>query len=267
MSVPPALTRTCKAKNPTTCPYHGAVIRMAEAVQENNPAKYLQAKSEAEKNISHKEKASWLPVPVFIKETELEYRQKILQLIDNKHVKQVEENIKAEEEAKEKKFAEDKPFNTVYKNGDRFQVKTRSPWGGEDVAITDVSDLTSPEDVQKLVEKDYKLMFQNGDCGVLAAELWNTNPHVEEYYYFKTEEDPDFGIHQFVKLKDGTYADSLGIWSEKHFLESWKRVDPTVTFSILPNKDNIKKDPKTKIAHPPLFDLITEIIDNHMNKK
>lgn len=254
--VNPSVIKTCRAKDPSTCRYHGAVIKMAAAIKENNPQKYLEAKAEAEKYLEVEERRGWFKKkPTTVNEEEKMYREKILDIIDERH------SLK-QEKLYDKKFAANQEINKVYTNGKKRQVKFSAPWGGSwDVA--DVSDLSSTEDIQKLVDIDPRLRFQNGDCGVLANELWSHNPHVEEYYYFKTKDEPDFGIHQFVKLKDGTYADSLGIWSEEHLTATWKKIDPTVELKIMPGDE--AKDSKTPIAYPKLFNAITEIIDAHMS--
>lgn len=123
------------------------------------------------------------------------------------------------------------------------------------------------ETAERLHKADPHKNYQLGDCGVLAGELWNRNEFVEDYFVFKTEDDPDFGTHHFVRLTDGTYADSLGIWSEEKFLSTWKEIDPTAHFGTFDLDDEPEhKDPNINISNQDLYNTIDSIIRDHMSR-
>lgn len=126
-----------------------------------------------------------------------------------------------------------------------------------------IKDKTTAE---TLHEADPHKHYQFGWCGVLAEALLNENKqNVEGYYIFKTEEHPVTGTHSFVKLKDGTYADSLGIWTEEALFSVWKTKDPTVELSKFDPKsiDSDKKD--DDITTRDIYKTVNELIDRHMN--
>lgn len=147
----------------------------------------------------------------------------------------------------------------------QWQVTSKSA-GFTDALVHKFGDLiTAQSHAEKLHLADWKQDYQLGECGVLAGELWNLNENVEEYYIMRTDDQPDLGTHHFVKLYDGTYVDSLGLWSEKAFLEYWKDIDPTAriaTFDADPNPVQ-KRNPKFKISNPELFNTLTELIEKH----
>jgi hypothetical protein len=150
----------------------------------------------------------------------------------------------------------------------RFEVACYDVWDKR-VIVHKFGDLITDKAIaERLHNVDVKKEYQLGECGVLAGELWNHSEHVEEYYMFKTASDPIFGTHHFVQLKDGTYADSLGIWTEDAFLSYWKNVDPSVEISTF-DKDNEPEslDPNFPISNPELFNVINELIKNHMEGK
>lgn len=51
-------TEGCRAKNPSTCPYHGAVLRAETALKKGDAEGYLKARKEADDQRNHKEKIS-----------------------------------------------------------------------------------------------------------------------------------------------------------------------------------------------------------------
>jgi hypothetical protein len=151
--------------------------------------------------------------------------------------------------------------------------------GRFEVACEDIWDLDKPVYVhkfgdfikdqataEKLHKADPNKLYQLGDCGVLAGELWNRNEYVKEYYMMKTASDPMFGTHHFVQLKDGTYADSLGIWSEEAFLSYWKATDPSCHIAKFEEEPEPEfKNPNFTISNPTLFNTVNELISKHMN--
>lgn len=124
---------------------------------------------------------------------------------------------------------------------------------------------------ESLHDADPKKEYQLRSCAVLAKELRN-NEHAVGYYIFKTEKFPVIGTHHFVKLKDGTYADSLGIWTEEALLSKWKEKDPTTELSQCdPNSPDIVESDIliTEDIFPEMTkDVkkeVTKLIDKHMN--
>jgi len=140
----------------------------------------------------------------------------------------------------------------------------------EEPLLHTFSDLTTDEEsIKKLHDADTEKFYQTGDCGVIANEIWNHNKHVDGYYVFKTEDETGPGLHDFVKLKDGTYADSLGIWTEGALLKTWKNIEPKGYITPWENEEGTKpavKDTTTPISNPQLFQAMTEIINTHMAK-
>ena len=53
-----SLTGGCRAKNPSTCPYHGAVLRAETALKKGDTEGYFEARKEADEQKNHKEKIS-----------------------------------------------------------------------------------------------------------------------------------------------------------------------------------------------------------------
>lgn len=51
-------TEGCRAKNPSTCPYHGAVLRAETALKKGDTEGYFTARKEADDQKNHKEKIS-----------------------------------------------------------------------------------------------------------------------------------------------------------------------------------------------------------------
>lgn len=125
------------------------------------------------------------------------------------------------------------------------------------------------DDLWELHKADPTKQYQDGDCAVLANELWNTNPYVEDYYILSTEDEPEIGIHQFVKLKDGSYADSQGIWSEEKLVSYWKTIDPTVQLKVEgTDQPDLKPDPSSieEPSNEELYNAITKIINKRFEK-
>lgn len=151
----------------------------------------------------------------------------------------------------------------------RWQVTTLSP-GWSTAFVHKFGDLITDKSIaERLHKADPKQLYQLGDCGVLAGELWNLNDNVEEYYIMQTDDDPDWGTHHFVKLHDGTYADSLGLWSEDAFLSYWKAVDPTAritTFEAEPAPVE-ERNPKFKVSNSELFSAVNDLINQHIAGK
>lgn len=119
---------------------------------------------------------------------------------------------------------------------------------------------------EMLHQADPHKRCQLGWCGPLAEALLS-NEHVAGYYIFKTEEFPVIGTHSFVKLKDGTYADSLGIWTEAALFSKWKDKDQTAELSSFdPTSPDVEKL-DIDIMEYDIFPVINELINNHMNGK
>lgn len=109
---------------------------------------------------------------------------------------------------------------------------------------------------ERLHQDDPHKHYQLGLCDRLAEELWTYNKHVEEYYVFNDESQS--GRHHFVKLKDGTYADSLGIWTEEAFFSKWENNRPTL------DGTKVRKNPFLALSTPELFITVNQLIDKHM---
>ena len=125
---------------------------------------------------------------------------------------------------------------------------------------------TSEEDARALHKADPYKKYQNGECGGLAGELWHRNPHVQEYYMLATDSDPEFGTHHFVELHDGSFVDSMGVWSREKLLAYWKTIDPSVRVSLFDEGDDIVpvKEPNHKVYNQPLFDAVEKAISKHI---
>lgn len=125
--------------------------------------------------------------------------------------------------------------------------------------------ITDQDTAERLHKADPKKDYQLGECGVIAAELWNINKNVKDYFILKTDTDPDFGIHHFVQLKDGTIVDSQGLWTEEDFMKNWRSVDSTSyisTFDLEPEPE--VRNPQIKLSKPELFNVLNELIDKHV---
>lgn len=129
-------------------------------------------------------------------------------------------------------------------------------------------DLTDRHHLVALHEADPKKNYQLADCGVLAGHLWHLNDNVEDIYILKTKDEPIFGIHMFVKLKDGTYVDSLGVWSEKTMLSEWQKHYPEGTIERFddPDEEPIEKNPNERVYNRKLYDAVEAAINSHLNK-
>lgn len=150
----------------------------------------------------------------------------------------------------------------------RFEVACEDIWDSKKpVYVHKFGDFIKDKAIaERLHNADRNKLYQLGDCGVLAGELWNRNEHVKEYYMMRTDSDPLFGTHHFVQLKDGTYADSLGIWSEEAFLSYWRATDPSCHIAEFEEEPAPEvKNPNFTISSPILFNTINELINKHMN--
>lgn len=75
--------------------------------------------------------------------------------------------------------------------------------------------------VVRLLTSDPDLDFINGDCGDLAWDLYDNSEDVEMVAQLWVKGDIQ-SMHSIAKLKDGTYVDVLGQWSEEELLRAWK---------------------------------------------
>lgn len=127
--------------------------------------------------------------------------------------------------------------------------------------------LTDPEIVERLHLADPKKKYQLGECGTIAGELWNLSEHVEDYRIIKTESEPVFGTHHFVRLKDGTCVDSQGLWTEQAFIDYWKDVDSTSEISTFDLDDDSEvKNPEFPVSNPELLNLLKDLVNQHVGK-
>lgn len=93
-------------------------------------------------------------------------------------------------------------------------------------------DLTQDSNTARaLVEKDPSLAYINGDCAVLAHDLWASCPEyvddiAEIWETGELWEKGEYGdsVHVIAKLKDGSYIDGLGHWSPSGLTNFWKDV-------------------------------------------
>lgn len=151
---------------------------------------------------------------------------------------------------------------------ERFEVTCYDPWQKAFLTHKFGDLIKDKSTAEKLHHADPRKDYQLGECGVIAGELWNRNEHVKEYFIMKTDSEPDFGTHHFVQLKDGTYADSLGIWTEDAFLSYWKDVDPTVKISTFDVEEEPEfRNPNFTVSNLELFNTVNELIENHMSGK
>lgn len=85
-----------------------------------------------------------------------------------------------------------------------------------------LGNLTRDSDtVVNLLTSDPDLDFINGDCGDLAWDLYDNCEDVEMVAQVWVKGDIE-SMHSIAKLKDGTYVDVLGQWSEEELLSAWK---------------------------------------------
>jgi hypothetical protein len=147
----------------------------------------------------------------------------------------------------------------------QYEVTCKDPWEDR-MLVHKFGDLITDKTLaERLHKADPRKEYQLGECGVIAGELWNRSEHVKEYYILKTDTEPQFGTHHFVQLKDGTYADSLGIWTEEAFLSYWRDVDPSVEISTFDVEDEPEsRNPNFPISNPELFNVVNELIEQHM---
>lgn len=150
----------------------------------------------------------------------------------------------------------------------RYEVTCYDPWQKAPLTHKFGDLIEDKATAERLHQADPKKDYQLGDCGVIAGELWNRSEHVKEYYIFKTDSEPDFGTHHFVQLNDGTYADSLGIWTEEAFLSYWKEVDPSCKISTFDVEEEPEfRNPNFTVSNLELFNTVNELIENHMQGK
>jgi len=156
----------------------------------------------------------------------------------------------------------------VEKNG-RLEVLSQDDYTGSiGTSIYTFGNFTSLEEARQLQEADPIKQFQNGECGSLAGELWNRNPHVVDFCIFSYPGDPVEGIHMFAKLKDGTYADSLGIWSEKEFTDYWKTIQSDVKLESFDDGEPVpEKDEHYDIQNQQLYDIVNGMINRRFAPK
>lgn len=153
----------------------------------------------------------------------------------------------------------------------QWEVKCKRS-GSSEVLTHRFGDLiTDQATAERLHQADMLKDYQLGECGVVASELWNRNQHVEGYYVFRAEEDDEhmdgYGLHDFVRLHDGTYVDSLGLWSEEALLSSWREVEPEGRIVNMEDSAPAKKNPKVRIYNPELFNVLEGLIAQHVATK
>ena len=76
-----------------------------------------------------------------------------------------------------------------------------------------------------------------------------------------------YGLHDFVRLHDGTYVDSLGLWSEKALLASWRKHDPKGRIVSVEDEASVEKDKNVCISNPELFGVLERLIAQHVNSR
>lgn len=153
----------------------------------------------------------------------------------------------------------------------QYEIDCRAVAWGDAVKTHKFGDFIKDKATAEMLHQaDPHKWYQLGWCAVLAEGLLS-NEHVAGYYIFKTEKEPVIGEHHFVKLKDGTYADSLGIWTEEALFSTWKANHPTAELSSLDPKSpdylKVKVDIKVDIEEEDIFKEVTKLIDKHMNGK
>lgn len=135
------------------------------------------------------------------------------------------------------------------------------------LTVYPIGDLTDASTASKLHEADPYKNYQNGDCGVLANEIWNLNPHADKYFVFKTEDEPVEGIHQLVQLKDGTFVDSLGVWTKEEITAYWGGIYPD---AVLEEWDDGQPEPPrdstTPVSNEQLFNVLNSTINKRFRK-
>lgn len=147
----------------------------------------------------------------------------------------------------------------------QYQVTCEDRWQNDARLIHKFGNFIKDEAIAKeLHEADPHKRCQLGWCGPLAEGLLKGNEHVAGYYIVKSESKPP-RTHIFVQLKDGTYADSLGIWTEEALFSQWKIDNPTRQLSMFdPNSPDYQK-PDIDITEQDIFPVINELINKHMN--
>lgn len=150
----------------------------------------------------------------------------------------------------------------------QYQVACKDAWQNS-ILTHKFGDLIKKKvTAERLHNADPRKDYQLGECGVIAGELWNRSEHVKNYFIMKTKSEPDFGTHHFVQLNDGTYADSLGIWTEDAFLSYWKAVDPSCEIANFDVEEEPEfRNPNFTVSNLELFNTVNELIDDHMNGK
>lgn len=133
----------------------------------------------------------------------------------------------------------------------------------ENLSRYPIGNLTDETTAKQLHDADPYKNYQNGDCGVLANEIWNLSPHADKYYVFKTEEEPIEGIHQLVQLKDGTYVDSLGVWTEEEITSYWATIYPDAKFEEWDDgEETPERDKTTPVSNERLFNVLSSAINS-----
>ncbi|MBC9706396.1 MAG: hypothetical protein H9W81_15785 [Enterococcus sp.] len=156
-------------------------------------------------------------------------------------------------------------LNTITRgDGGQWQVRTKSPSYLEPLVHKFGDLIVDKTTAERLFNADPMQEYQLGDCGGLAGELWHRNKNVAEYYIMQTDSEPEWGLHHFVKLHDGTYVDSLGLWSEKALLSYWRDVDSTARITTFDVEPEPAKDPNHTISNPELFNILTRLISKHV---
>lgn len=175
---------------------------------------------------------------------------------------------------KKNKNPNNNPYGSLRKNGNRYQVliKENKSLGIGDTWYTFGNLTTDISLIKKLHIADPNKNYQNGECGVIAGDLYKKNDFVKEYWYLATNNDPEFGIHQFVELHDGTLVDSMGIWTKEEMLKTWQAIDPTCELKILEEEPPEGEEDwkpgsypnETPLSSPQLYDTIVEMVHRHL---
>lgn len=124
-----------------------------------------------------------------------------------------------------KRFAEPMTINghTVRLENGRAITRYKNP-GTDKMEDIPLGDLTQDsETLINLINSDPDLDFINGDCGDLAWDLYDNCEDVEGVAQVWVKGDYA-SMHSIAKLKDGTYIDVLGHWSEAEVLDTWKNL-------------------------------------------
>ncbi len=133
---------------------------------------------------------------------------------------------------------------------------------------TNSSNLLDSKELQnQLVAMDPSYKLQDGMCGWLAEELWETHPHVIALADVKVGNPETEGYeeaHVVAKLKDGTYVDSLGIWDKQGLEQHWR---DKLGFAVV-LEDFIPVYPKDSrpMQKDSVFNIINKVIEYQLNK-